>query len=134
MRACRLGKAAEKLRAARVEMHAVATVVEATSAPMSSRDKLRPLMDIIYKQVLPQQPLPQSRLSGSFQSSMPCVATPSTTGHDHAHHQCMELLCTSLLFGFAGPGTLDGVGPDCATADCTQLCKAVSDGKQRLRS
>ena len=49
--ACRLNRVAEKLRAARVEMTAVATVVEATSAPMSSRDKLRPLMDIIYKQV-----------------------------------------------------------------------------------
>ena len=29
----------------------VATVVEATSAPMSKRDALRPLMDKIYQQV-----------------------------------------------------------------------------------
>ena len=31
----------------------MATVVEATSAPMSKRDTLRPLMDKIYNQVLP---------------------------------------------------------------------------------
>lgn len=48
---CSLGKAAERLRAARVEMHVVATVVEATAAPMSTRDPLRPLMDKIYRQV-----------------------------------------------------------------------------------
>ena len=36
-------------------MTSVATVVEATSAPMSARDKLRPLMDIIYKQVNPPE-------------------------------------------------------------------------------
>ena len=47
----RLGKQAERLRAARVEMHVVATVVEATAAPMSTRDPLRPFMDMIYKQV-----------------------------------------------------------------------------------
>ncbi|KAK9808359.1 hypothetical protein WJX73_005749 [Symbiochloris irregularis] len=53
----RLVKAAEKLRKARVEMLSVATVIEATSAPMSSRDKLRPLMNIIYKQAEEEAPI-----------------------------------------------------------------------------
>lgn len=47
----RVGRAAEKLEAAVLEMNSVATVVEATSQPMSRRDPLRKYMDIIYKEV-----------------------------------------------------------------------------------
>lgn len=46
----RIGKAAEKLEAAALDMQTVATVVEATSKTMSSRDCLRPYMDKIYAQ------------------------------------------------------------------------------------
>jgi hypothetical protein len=48
----RVGRAAEKLEAAILEMNTVATVVEATSQPMSRRDPLRKYMDIIYKEVV----------------------------------------------------------------------------------
>lgn len=48
---CRIGKTAEKLEDAAVQMHRTATVIEATSKSMSSRDPLRPFMDKIYQQV-----------------------------------------------------------------------------------
>ncbi len=46
-----MGRAAEKLEDAVVEMTTVATVVEATSQPMPRRDPLRKYMDIIYREV-----------------------------------------------------------------------------------
>ena len=47
----RVGRAAERLEAAVVEMTRVATVVEATSQPMARRDPLRAHMDLIYREV-----------------------------------------------------------------------------------
>jgi hypothetical protein len=47
----RVGRAAEKLEDAVVEMTRVATVVEANSQPMPRRDPLRKYMDIIYREV-----------------------------------------------------------------------------------
>ena len=46
----RVGRAAERLEDAMLEMQMVATVVEATSQPMARRDPLRPLMDAVYAQ------------------------------------------------------------------------------------
>lgn len=51
----RVGRAAEKLEDATLEMQLVATVIEATSQPMSRRDPLRPYMDIIYAEVTPRR-------------------------------------------------------------------------------
>ena len=47
----RIGQAAEKLEDAALDVQRVATVVEATSKTMSSRDPLRRYMDLIYAQV-----------------------------------------------------------------------------------
>ena len=47
----RIGQAAEKLEDAALEVQRVATVVEATSKTMSTRDPLRRYMDLIYAQV-----------------------------------------------------------------------------------
>ncbi len=47
----RVGRAAEKMEDATYEMQMVATVIEATSQPMSRRDPMRPYMDIIYAEV-----------------------------------------------------------------------------------
>lgn len=47
----RVGQAAEKLEDAALDVQRVATVVEATSKTMSSRDPLRRYMDLIYAQV-----------------------------------------------------------------------------------
>ena len=52
---CRIGQAAEKLEDSALEVQRVATVVEATSKTMSSRDPLRRYMDLIYIQVLLQK-------------------------------------------------------------------------------
>jgi len=46
-----VGRAAEKLEDATFEMQLVATVVEATSQPLPRRDPLRPLMDVVYREV-----------------------------------------------------------------------------------
>ncbi len=55
-----MGRAAEKLEDATFEMQLVATVVEATSQPLPRRDPLRPLMDVIYREVRrPRGPQPR---------------------------------------------------------------------------
>lgn len=51
---CRIGQAAEKLEDAALEVQQVATVVEATSKTMSTRDPLRRYMDLVYQQVSTQ--------------------------------------------------------------------------------
>eukprot|EP00884_Botryococcus_braunii_P014847 jgi/Botrbrau1/23363/Bobra.0051s0016.1 len=53
----RVGRAAEKMEDANYEMQMVATVIEATSQPMSRRDPLRPYMDIIYAEAEATAPL-----------------------------------------------------------------------------
>ncbi|KAK9907685.1 hypothetical protein WJX75_008089 [Coccomyxa subellipsoidea] len=53
----KVGRAAEKLEDAVVEMTRVATVVEATSQPMPRRDPLRKYMDIIYREAEEGSPI-----------------------------------------------------------------------------
>ena len=82
----RLGRRADTLEDAATELQAVITVVEATSQPMSRRDPLRPLMDIIYKYAQDKSPFKPSmvpRVSAAASpmliKSLDCQLNPAVT-------------------------------------------------------
>ena len=91
------------------EMQMVATVIEATSQPMSRRDPMRPYMDIIYAEV-PQAPNPGVLLGWMHSVGVCLVCLFSGRGKEAIRegHTQSTTGWSSCAFGHLQPIFFDG--------------------------